>query len=96
MPTIDTVGIFSKPLAPAAITLVPQIVDWLVERGIRLRYDESTAEYLNRQDGLPREEVPDGADLIIVLGGDGTLLSAARAVAGRATPSRSTWAASDF
>ena len=36
--------------------------------------------------GLPRPQVPDGCDLAIVLGGDGTLLSAARAVAGRAIP----------
>jgi NAD+ kinase len=86
MPTIETVGIFSKPGATAAVTLVPQLLEWLRERGIKLRYDESTAEYAGVEDGLPRQLVPDGADLVIVLGGDGTLLSAARAVAGRATP----------
>ena len=33
-----------------------------------------------------RDQVPEGAQLVIVLGGDGTLLSAARAVAGREIP----------
>ncbi len=37
-------------------------------------------------DGLPREQVPEGAQLVIVLGGDGTLLAAARALAGREIP----------
>ncbi len=46
---------------------------------------EATA-YAGSGDGLPRDEVPEGVEMVIVLGGDGTLLSAARAVAGRDIP----------
>jgi NAD+ kinase len=86
MPDIRTVGIFSKPDAPAAFELVPKLIAWLGERGIRVRCDEETAIYSGGCETHPRPEVPEGCDLVIVLGGDGTLLSAARAIGGREIP----------
>jgi len=86
MPDIRVVGIMSKPGIPHASAIVPELVRWLEARGMQSRVDEETAFYLGRKDGLPRAEVPDGAQLVIVLGGDGTLLAAARAVAGRVIP----------
>jgi NAD+ kinase len=86
MPDIRVVGIMSKPGIPHASAIVPQLIAWLTERRIQSRVDQETAFYLGHTDGLPRAEVPDGAQLVIVLGGDGTLLSAARAVAGRVIP----------
>jgi NAD+ kinase len=86
MPDIKTVGIFSKPGVLAAAELVPKLIDWLEARGLGIRYDEETAAYAGRPDGRPRPEVPEGCDLVIVLGGDGTLLSAARAISGREIP----------
>jgi NAD+ kinase len=83
---IKTAGIISKPGIPHASNIVPPLVEWLKERGIESRYDVETAKYLGRPDGLLRAEVPEGADLLIVLGGDGTLLSAARALDGRDIP----------
>jgi len=86
MPTINTVGIISKPGVPEAEQLVPQLIAWLAERGIRVRRDQETAAYAGTHDGMAREDVPEGADLVIVLGGDGTLLSAARAIKSREVP----------
>jgi len=85
MPIIKTVGIISKPNSPAAATLVPNLLEWLRSRGIESRIDESTATYAG-EPGMPRQDVPEGCDLVIVLGGDGTLLSAARAIARREIP----------
>ncbi len=87
MDGIKSVGIISKPDVQQARLLVPQLLNWLRERSIEARCDEPTAEYSNNcRRGLTRQEVPDGTQLVIVLGGDGTLLSAARAVGNREIP----------
>lgn len=86
MQAIRTVGIISKPGITIATELLPRLVAWLEERGIASRYDEMSAGYLGRTDALSREEVVQGTQLVIVLGGDGTLLAAARAVGGQEIP----------
>jgi NAD+ kinase len=86
MPVISTAGILSKPHSAEAARIVPGLIAWLREREVTSRLDHETAAYAKSLAGLPRDQVPDGADLLIVLGGDGTLLSAARAVRGRNIP----------
>jgi NAD+ kinase len=86
MPPIESVGIISKPGIPRALEIVPGLVAWLRERRIHVRYDEQTAVYLGTDDGVPRAQLADGCQMVIVLGGDGTLLSAARAIGGREIP----------
>ena len=89
MPTIRTVGIVSKPNSAPAANIVPALIEWLRGRGMAVRIDEQTAFYAGtagRSSGLPRDEVPEGCDLVMVLGGDGTLLAAARAIGRRETP----------
>jgi NAD+ kinase len=85
MPAIRTIGIISKPGVAAAVAIVPKLVTWLHNQGIAVRLDEQTALYSGVA-GLPREQVPEGCDLVVVLGGDGTLLSAVRAIGKREIP----------
>ena len=87
MRAIHSAGILSKPHSEQAAQVVPELVSWLSQRGVSTRFDLESAAYAGQGAiGLPREQVPDGTDLLIVLGGDGTLLSAARAVNGRDIP----------
>lgn len=86
MGTVKTVGIFSKPNSLQAQKLVPELLAWLDARAIDIRLDNETAHYAGMLVGLDRAHVAEGCDLAVVLGGDGTLLSAARAVGNRAIP----------
>ena len=86
MPDIKTVGIISKPGVPAGHELVPEVIQWLRQRAIAVRIDEESAAYARGENGIARDMVPEGCDLVIVLGGDGTLLSAARAIGKREIP----------
>lgn len=86
MAGVKTVGLMCKPRVPHARDLVVQLVKWLEQRGLEVCLDEQAAEYAGREPGLPREEVAERSDLVIVLGGDGTLLAAARAVGNRDVP----------
>jgi NAD+ kinase len=88
---ITTVGIVSKPRSEEAVHVVPELVRWLAEQKIRVQMDPQTAGYLRGSQPeappvLPRESVAEGTLLLIVRGGDGTLLSASRALGGRDIP----------
>src|SRR5471032_1449915 len=86
MGIVRAVGIFSKPNSAPAKKLVPEVLAWLHARVIDSRLDNETAQYAGMLVGLDRAHVAEGCDLAVVLGGDGTLLSAARAVGSRAIP----------
>jgi len=86
MPSVKTVGLISKPGSQTGAQLVSRVVEWLRDRGLDVRCDGETAAYTQAEHGIPRDDVPEGCDLVIVLGGDGTLLSAARAIGHREIP----------
>lgn len=83
---ISAVGIVAKPRSDQASRIVPELLTWLAERKVTARLDAEAAAYADRPDALSREEVSKGTQLVIVLGGDGTLLSAARALGGSDIP----------
>ena len=81
-----TAAIISKPQKPEVAALLPDLLKWLREHEYEAVLDEETAAYLG-QAGTPRTRLPEhNARLVIVLGGDGTLLSAARAFSSVDTP----------
>ena len=86
MPIAKTVGLLSKPNIPRAREIVPTLFNWLRERDIIVRFDDQTGVYLDMPGAMRREDVPAECDLVVVLGGDGTLLAAARALGGRDIP----------
>jgi NAD+ kinase len=83
---IRTVALVAKSGKPQALTMVAEAEARLGGMGIGVVLDVPTAEALGRCGGVPREALADHAHLVIVFGGDGTLLSVARHLAGRGVP----------
>ncbi len=84
---LRTVGILSKPRREDVAHTLPALTAWLEQRGIEVLLDRESAGCLaGAARALPREEIPGRADLLIVLGGDGTLLAAARLLALKDVP----------
>lgn len=82
---IKTVGVVVKPNNAEALQTACELSEWLEKRGVSLigkPYSEG-----ERSDGaqcdietLPNEKFNANADLIVVLGGDGTMISTARLI----------------
>src|SRR3989344_625348 len=77
---LRAVGIISKPKKEDICAVAPGLLDWLKKHGIEAVCDQQTLNCLGQKGGLPREDIPAKVDLLAVLGGDGTLLAAARRV----------------
>lgn len=80
------IGIVSKPGRSDLPQLLRELASWLDERQIAWTGDVVTESYLGRKGGFDRAALEEDFDLIVVLGGDGTLLSVARGVGARETP----------
>ena len=80
-------GIISRPRRADISKVVPPLLAWLAARNVKAYVDPETAASAGSSaDERPREELAALADLLIVLGGDGTLLAAARMENGRDVP----------
>ncbi|MXV74162.1 NAD(+) kinase [Candidatus Poribacteria bacterium] len=78
MKKIKKVGFFVNTTKTNAVGVVEGVSTWLKERGIvPLLPEEQAVELGYPQTGISKTEVVEQADMLLVLGGDGTLLSAA-------------------
>ncbi len=78
MVPIKTIGIFCKYKPPVRKKVLEDIVLWLESQGFDIILDVEAASIMERDTGLDSKKVPALSDLIVVLGGDGTLLGVAR------------------
>lgn len=84
---IRTVGIISKPRREEVAKVAPQLLERLAALNLEVFYDSETAACIP-PDGRerPREQLPALVDLLVVLGGDGTLLATARLLGEHTVP----------
>jgi NAD+ kinase len=89
VPATRKIGIISRPRRADLVAIVPPLLPWLEARGAEVLYDQETANALEgapASRGKTREQVALEAEMLLVLGGDGTTLAAARLAAPRGIP----------
>lgn len=81
------VGIISKPAKPELAQILPELFSWFEKHGYRVVIDRETAAYSSGPESIDRKQMATlPLDFVVVLGGDGTLLSTSRAVAQAGIP----------
>jgi NAD+ kinase len=84
---VKTVGIVCNPKKPEAERVLLGILDWLLGKGIAVCVEEGASELLKEKSLVCQSgELAGRSDLLIAMGGDGTLLKTARLVAVTETP----------
>jgi NAD+ kinase len=81
-----SVGILTKPKFPEVKGTLQGVVTWLRDRHITVLLDTTSATLLSEQGGIQKTRLAGQADVLLILGGDGTILSAARLAAERSIP----------
>ncbi len=71
------IGIIARTRSPLAGAAVNDLVEWIKGRGMIVLMDERSAGIANMGSSLSRSDVAAEADLLVVLGGDGTFLAVA-------------------
>ena len=79
------IGIISKTGQAESLKILKDLLPWLRKKGCEVYVDYETASELHI-DGYQRSQIPAITDFIIVLGGDGTMLSVARLVGEKSLP----------
>lgn len=80
------VAIFAKVHDPRCQGVATELVAWLEQRDCLPLVDTHLARHVGYTNGLSDEQIRDLADLVVVLGGDGTLISVARLFSSRQVP----------
>ena len=84
---VRTVGIVTKPHQPAVAAVAAKLVAWFRRHDIRPLIEADSAELTGCPGvGVSAGELAVDSDMVVVLGGDGTLLAAARLLGGRDVP----------
>ncbi len=78
---INTIGIIAKDKSEAVCNTVKKLVDFIAGKNCVLVYDKSAEGLIDNVDYVDRVSLAQQSDLAIVVGGDGTFLSAVRSLA---------------
>ncbi|OPY09750.1 MAG: putative inorganic polyphosphate/ATP-NAD kinase [Syntrophus sp. PtaB.Bin001] len=77
---IKRIGIIANIRKATALECSADLRKWLLEQGMEVFLDKEIAAAIGEKEGLDRRDLAEQSDLLVVLGGDGAMLRAARSV----------------
>ena len=80
------IAVFAKVHDPRCQGVAEELIRWLEDHDLVPLVEAHLAHHLRSRQGVERGDIPRQADLVVVLGGDGTLISAARLVGNLGVP----------
>ncbi|MEN6519608.1 MAG: NAD(+)/NADH kinase [Armatimonadota bacterium] len=83
---MKTIGLVANPQKPEALRLAAELAEWLADRHVKTLIEPKPAELIGRTDIAADTDIVYESDMVVVLGGDGTLLQAARLAGPKGTP----------
>ncbi len=86
MKKAEKIGIIAKTTKRESKNVVENLINYLSQKKAKVLIDKETAKYVGMKRGLNRDQIASKVDLLVVIGGDGTLLSAARSAGKAKTP----------
>lgn len=86
MKKVEKIGIVAKPTRKESKNVVANLIKYLSQKKINIVFDKEIGKLLGMKEGLNREQIASKVDLLVVIGGDGTLLSVARPAGKAKTP----------
>ena len=86
MPAFRRVALVGRTGSPRVVDSLRAVLATLRRAGVAVVFESTTAAMLDRNDGVPRRRIGDSVDLVVVVGGDGSILGVARDVADTGVP----------
>lgn len=83
---LKKIGIYAKKSHPEVEQIAMSVAQKFTTSGIDVLIEDGLAEQIGQVNGHAGEDIPSQVDMIVVLGGDGTLISVARQVGEREVP----------
>ncbi len=80
--TINKIGIIANIEKEQSTKCALDLKDWAIKKGIAVFLEEGIARRVGADEGLDRRDLASQVDLLVVLGGDGTILRTVRFVSG--------------
>ncbi len=80
------IAVIAKLTKPEAVKVSQDVIKWLIERGMEVYLDTELGGRLNWSKSYSRTELPGLVELMVVLGGDGTMLYTARLIGEKKIP----------